>query len=132
MHSSDSKAAADVAALAGQMLPWWPDLLRLPSVIRERAPGARAAVVEVPANDREKILRRAAANEVFDVTSRVAATDMANGIRNDRIDHTSHDIEIFCKEGYGGRPNQGVAGAGPAQSFTCALFVPGRAGHRAA
>lgn len=86
------------------MLPWWPDLLRLPSVIREWKPGAQAAVVEVPANHNEKILRRAAANAVFDVTSRVAATDMANSIRNNRIDRTSHEIGIFCKDGYGETP----------------------------
>ncbi|MFI6125425.1 hypothetical protein ACIBCU_37910 [Streptomyces sp. NPDC051064] len=103
----------DLAALVGQVLPWWPDLLRHPKVIREWRPGARAAVVEVPANDNEKILRRAAANDVFDVTSRAAATDMANGIRNSRIDHTNNDIRIFCKDGYGETPNQVTAGAVP-------------------
>lgn len=106
-----------VAALVGQMLPWWPDLLRLPSVIREWKPGAQAAVVEVPANDNEKILRRAAANAIFDVTARTAVTDMANDIRNNRIDHTRHDIEIFCKEGYGTTPNQVIAGAVPDTSL---------------
>ncbi|MER5586552.1 hypothetical protein ABT090_33630 [Streptomyces asoensis] len=103
----------DVAALVGQELPWWPDLLRLPSVIREWKPEAQAAVVEVPANDNEKILRRVAANDVFDVSSRAAARDMANSIRNDRIDHTNHEIEIFCKDGFGESPNQVVAGAVP-------------------
>ncbi|MGW4438088.1 hypothetical protein ACWELO_20415 [Streptomyces sp. NPDC004596] len=103
----------DVATLVGQALPWWPRLLRLPSVIRQWKPGAQAAVVEIPANDNEKILRSAAANDVFDVTSRVAVTDMANSIRNDRIDHTRHEIEIFCKEGYGKTPNPVVAGAVP-------------------
>ncbi|MFF5131007.1 hypothetical protein ACFY41_29300 [Streptomyces syringium] len=103
----------DVAALAGQVLPWWPDLLRLPRVIRQWQPGARAAVVEVPANDSEKVLRQAAANDVFDVTSRAAVTDMANDIRNSRIDHTGHEIKIFCKDGYGETPNQVVAGAVP-------------------
>ncbi|MFE0580208.1 hypothetical protein [Streptomyces sp. NPDC058874] len=103
----------DVAALAGQVMPWWPDLLRLSSLIREWKPGAQAAVAEIPANDNEKILRRAAANEGFDVTSRVAATDMANSIRNNRIDNTRHEIETFCKEGYGDTPNQIVPGAVP-------------------
>ncbi|WP_329203368.1 hypothetical protein [Streptomyces sp. NBC_01435] len=70
-------------------------------------------MVEVPANADEKILRRAAANESFDVTSRAAAMDMANGIRNNRIDTTSHEIEIFCKKGYGDTPNQVVPGAVP-------------------
>ncbi|MEW5631201.1 hypothetical protein AB1388_32330 [Streptomyces hydrogenans] len=104
---------ADVAAYVGQVLPWWPDLLRLPSLIRAWEPGSPAAVAEVPANDNEKILRRAAANEGFDVTSRVAATDMANSIRNNRIDNANHEIEIFCKEGYGDTPNQVVPGAVP-------------------
>ncbi|WP_331750104.1 hypothetical protein OG529_36765 (plasmid) [Streptomyces longwoodensis] len=103
----------DVAAYVGQAMPWWPDLLRLPHLIRKWKPGAQAAVVEVPPNDNERILRRAAANEVFDVTSRVAATDMANSIRNNRIDNTNHEIEIFCKEGYGDTPNQVVPGAVP-------------------
>ncbi|MET9760046.1 hypothetical protein ABZ016_13470 [Streptomyces sp. NPDC006372] len=103
----------DVATLAGQDLPWWPDLLRLPQVIREWQPGAPAAVVEVPANDNEKILRQAASNEAFDVTSRVAVTDMANSIRNNRIDNTAHEIDIFCKDGYHEKPNPVVVGAVP-------------------
>ncbi|MFI1441819.1 hypothetical protein [Streptomyces fructofermentans] len=103
----------DVATYVGQVLPWWPDLLRLPSLIRAWKPGAQVAMVEIPANDNEKVLRRVAANESFDVTSRVAATDMANGIRNNRIDNTNHEIEIFCMEGYGDRPNQVVPGAVP-------------------
>ncbi|MFE5519828.1 hypothetical protein ACFQ9Q_19195 [Streptomyces virginiae] len=103
----------DVAALTGQVLPWWPDLLRLSSLIREWKPGTPAPVVEVPANDNEKILRRVAANDTFDVTSRVAATDMANNIRNNRIDNTNHEIEIFCKDRYGDTPNQVIAGAVP-------------------
>ncbi|MET9550801.1 hypothetical protein ABZY36_36720 [Streptomyces sp. NPDC006627] len=44
-------AWGDVAALAGHDLPWWPDLLRLPHLIRAWQPGAPAAVVEVPANN---------------------------------------------------------------------------------
>ncbi|WP_367140694.1 MULTISPECIES: hypothetical protein [Streptomyces] len=103
----------DVAALVGQVLPWWPDLLRLPRVIRQWEPGAQAAVVEVPANGNERILRRAGANQVFDVTSRAAVTDMANSIRNDRIDHTSLEIEMFCKDVHGEMANPVVAGAVP-------------------
>lgn len=102
-----------VAALVGQVLPWWPGHLRLPSLIRAWAPGAQAAVVEVPADDDEKTLRRAAANDAFDVTSRTAATDMANEIRNARIRDTNTEIRIFCKDGYGKTPNQVVAGAVP-------------------
>ncbi|MFB6931305.1 hypothetical protein [Streptomyces chartreusis] len=103
----------DVAALAGQALPWWPDLLRIPRVIREWKPGAQVAVVEVPANDNERILRQAATNDVIDITSQVAATDMANTIRNNRVDHTGQEIEIFCKDGYGETSDQVVAGAVP-------------------
>lgn len=103
----------DVAALAGQDLPWWPHLLRLPQLIREWKPGAPAAVVEVPPNGNEKVLRRAARNEGFDVTSHLAATDMANDIRNERIDHTNHDNEIFGKEGYGDTPNPVAIAAVP-------------------
>ncbi|MFG2719941.1 hypothetical protein ACGFW5_16850 [Streptomyces sp. NPDC048416] len=40
--------------------------------------------------------------DALDVTSHLAATDMANGIRDDRIgDAARHDNEIFGKEGYG-------------------------------
>ncbi|MEU2440203.1 hypothetical protein ABZ595_29095 [Streptomyces rubradiris] len=103
----------DVAALAGQDLPWWPALLRLPHLIREWKPGAPAAVVEVPANDNEEILRRVVGNDAFDVTSHLAATDMANDIRNNRIDGTRHDNEIFGKRGYGKTPNPVVIAAAP-------------------
>ncbi|WP_413804597.1 hypothetical protein [Streptomyces sp. OE57] len=61
----------------------------------------------------KRALRRAAANVDFHVTSRVAATDMANGIRDNRIDHTTHEIEIFCKNGQSKTPNQVAAGAVP-------------------
>ncbi|MFJ1869418.1 hypothetical protein ACIOD1_33015 [Streptomyces sp. NPDC088097] len=103
----------DVGELVGQVLPWWPGLLRQSTLIREWRPGAAPTEVEVPANDDERILRRAAANPHFDVTSRAAATDMANTIRNERIQHTALEVRIFCKEGYGETPNQVVAGAVP-------------------
>ncbi|MFE1190121.1 hypothetical protein [[Kitasatospora] papulosa] len=103
----------DAAALAGHDLPWWPDLLRLPHLIRQWKPGAPAAVLEVPANSNEKILRRVVGNDAFDVTSHLAATDMANDIRNNRIDGTRHDNEIFGKEGHGDRRNPVVIAAEP-------------------
>ncbi|MFF6979273.1 hypothetical protein ACFZAV_16355 [Streptomyces sp. NPDC008343] len=103
----------NIATLAGQDLPWWPDLLRLPQVIRMWQPGAPPAVVEVPANDDEEILRRAAGNATFDGPSRAAVTDMANSIRNNRIDNTTHEIDIFCEDGPHDRPNPIVAGALP-------------------
>ncbi|MFE4177266.1 hypothetical protein ACFRR7_35390 [Streptomyces sp. NPDC056909] len=56
-------------------------------------------MVEVPANDNEKILRQAAAKYMFDGTSRAVVTDMTNSNRNNRIDHTTHEIGIFCKDG---------------------------------
>ncbi|MFD7167378.1 hypothetical protein [Streptomyces violascens] len=66
------------------------------TLIRQWRPGSPSAVVEIPASDREKTLRRAADNATFVPTARAAATDMANSIRNDRVDSTAHDIEIFC------------------------------------
>ncbi|WP_405983295.1 hypothetical protein [Streptomyces sp. NBC_00872] len=38
---------------------------------------------------------------------------MANSNRNNRIDHTTHEIGIFCKDRYGQTPNPVVAGAVP-------------------
>ncbi|WP_372412099.1 hypothetical protein [Streptomyces luteireticuli] len=84
-----------VAQLAGQDLPWWPDLLRSARIIRQWHPGAPALVAEVSASTRERTLRRAAANGVFDATAQAALTDMANDIRNDRVHDTEHDIDIF-------------------------------------
>ncbi|WP_246259632.1 hypothetical protein [Streptomyces typhae] len=65
------------------------------------------------ANDNEMILRRVVGNDAFDITSHLAATDMANDIGNDRIDHTRHDNEIFGKEGYGERRNPVLIAAEP-------------------
>ncbi|MFG2961606.1 hypothetical protein ACGF5O_48840 [Streptomyces sp. NPDC048291] len=103
----------DVAALAGTDLPWWPDLLRLPQVIRLWQPGTKATVVAVPPNEQETVLRRAADNKAFDDAARAAVTDVANDIRNNRIDHTRHDNEIFGKRGHGTKPNPVVIGAVP-------------------
>ncbi|MGW7064943.1 hypothetical protein ACWGHM_41535 [Streptomyces sp. NPDC054904] len=103
----------DIGELVGQVLPWWPSLLRQAPLIREWKPGVAPVEIEVPANDDERILRRAAANLDFDVTSRAAATDMANTIRNERVQHTDLEVRIFCKEGYGETPNQVIAGAVP-------------------
>ncbi|MCX5078879.1 hypothetical protein OHA84_37360 (plasmid) [Streptomyces sp. NBC_00513] len=103
----------DVGELVGQVLPWWPGLLRQSTLIREWRPGAAPTEVEVLANDDERILRRTAANPNLDVTSRAAATDMANTIRNERTQHAALEVRIFCKEGYGETPNQVVAGAVP-------------------
>ncbi|MCF3143765.1 hypothetical protein [Streptomyces platensis] len=103
----------DVVALAGQPLPWWPDLLRLPELIREWKPGSPAAVAQVPSNRTEKILRRVARNDAFDVTSHLAVTDMANDIRNDRTDSCEHENEIFGRDRYGESPNPVVIAAVP-------------------
>ncbi|MFI1502611.1 hypothetical protein [Streptomyces platensis] len=102
-----------VAALAGQALPWWPYLLRLPELIREWKPGAAAVVAQVPSNNNEKILRRVESNDAFDVTSHLAVRDMANDIRNSRTDSVEHENEIFGKEGYGETPNPVVIAAEP-------------------
>ncbi|MER5781314.1 hypothetical protein ABT104_06230 [Streptomyces mobaraensis] len=84
-----------VAQLAGQDLPWWPGLLRSAELIRQWQPGAPALVAEVPAGTGEQILRRAAANSVFDAAAQAALTYMANDIRNDRVRNAEHDIELF-------------------------------------
>jgi len=103
-----------VARLAGQVLPWWPELLRLPDLIRAWQPGAESAVVELPANTNEKILRRAAANPALEADSRAAVTDMANDIRNDRIT-TGVLIDISTTRGTGedGKPAVMVLAAVP-------------------
>nr|MDT0521284.1 hypothetical protein [Streptomyces sp. DSM 41633] len=85
----------DVAALAGQALPWWPERLRLPELIRAWKPGSPAAVADVPPNTNEQILRRVARTPVFDVTSHLAVTDMANSIRNNRTDNVEQENETF-------------------------------------
>lgn len=90
-----------------------PTCCALPHLIRAWKPGARAAVVEVPANNNEKIPRRVRSNDAFDVTSHLAATDLANDVRNNRIDGTLHDNEIFGKEGHGKRRALVVIAAEP-------------------
>ncbi|MEU9671822.1 hypothetical protein AB0E25_41260 [Streptomyces bobili] len=67
----------------------------------------------MPANNNEKILHRVVGNDAFDVTSHLAATDMANDIRNNRIDGTLHDNHIFGKEGRGDRRNPVTIAAEP-------------------
>ncbi|MFF7182955.1 hypothetical protein [Streptomyces sp. NPDC008121] len=101
----------DIAALAGQVLPWWPRLLRLPHAIRHWEPGAQAAVVSIPLSDQEIILHRAAASGVFDTIASAALRDMANSIHNDRVRETRREIEIFCKGREGEIPNPVIAGA---------------------
>ncbi|MFB6807643.1 hypothetical protein [Streptomyces sp. NPDC056387] len=103
----------DVAALAGQDLPWWPERLRLPELIRAWKPGSPAAVVEVPAHTNEMILRRVAHAAVFDVTSHLAVTDMANSIRNNRTDNIQNESETFAGAGPHETPNRIVAAAVP-------------------
>ncbi|MFD3937836.1 hypothetical protein ACFWSF_24155 [Streptomyces sp. NPDC058611] len=96
----------DVAALAGQALPWWPERLRLPELIRAWKPGSPAAVVKVPPNANEQILRRVARIPVFDVTSHLAVTDMANSIRNNRTDSVKNENETFAGAGPHDTPNR--------------------------
>ncbi|KIF05672.1 hypothetical protein PL81_12035 [Streptomyces sp. RSD-27] len=103
----------DLVALAGQALPWWPELLRLPELIRAWKPGSPAAVAEVPSNRNERTLRRVARNDAFDVTSHLAVTDMANSIRNNRTDGALQDNEIFGKDRPHQTPNPVVIAAVP-------------------
>ncbi|MEU6680990.1 hypothetical protein [Streptomyces sp. NPDC046925] len=83
------------ATLAGHELPWWPHLLRLPHVIRQWQPGAATTIAKVPSNDNEVLLRRVAANTIFESSSHLAATHMANQIRNERTDNIRHENETF-------------------------------------
>ncbi|MET8624672.1 hypothetical protein ABZW30_13100 [Kitasatospora sp. NPDC004669] len=84
-----------VADLAGQSLPWWPDLLRRPEVIRLWEPGSPAVVADVLADDREQVLRRAARNTAFSEPARSALNAMADAIRNQRVEGVATDIQIF-------------------------------------
>ncbi len=102
-----------VTALAGQPLPWWPRLLRLPQLIRAWHPGAPPIVAEVPPGDDERILRRAARNDAFGIASRIAVTAMADGIRNHRADSAEHDSETFDRKTCGEKPNLVVIAARP-------------------
>ncbi|MFJ4192090.1 hypothetical protein [Kitasatospora sp. NPDC089509] len=85
----------DVADLVGQPLPWWPGLLRRPEVVRQWQPGAAAVVAQVPAEDRETALRKAARNPAFRADARTALTNMADQIRNQRVEGVASEIKIF-------------------------------------
>jgi hypothetical protein len=103
-----------VAQLAGQALPWWPELLRLPDLIRAWQPGAAPVMVELPANTNEKVLRRAAGNTALPADCVVAITDMANDIRNSRIvSGLLADIATVGGQGQNGRPVVMVLAAVP-------------------
>ncbi|MFJ4674046.1 hypothetical protein [Kitasatospora purpeofusca] len=84
-----------VADLVGQSLPWWPGLLRRPEVIRQWRPGAAAVVADVPVEARETVLRTAARNPVFSTAACTALTNLANQIRNQRVDGVASEIKIF-------------------------------------
>ncbi|MGW3185441.1 hypothetical protein ACWDD9_39845 [Kitasatospora sp. NPDC001119] len=84
-----------VADLVGQPLPWWPGLLRRPEVVRQWQPGAAAVVAGVPAEQRETALRKAARNPAFSAAARTALTNMADQIRNQRVEDVASDIQIF-------------------------------------
>lgn len=88
-----------VTKLVGQRLPWWPDLLRRADVISQWSPGAPVTHAELLPDEEETILREAA-----DLWRRVpgaqaALTDLANSLRNQRIDSINSDIRIFGKHG---------------------------------
>ncbi len=102
-----------VAALAGQPLPWWPRLLRLPRLIRAWEPGTPPTVTKVPSDDNETILRSAARSDAFDIASRAAVTAMANDIRNHRTDSVAHENGAFGGKGSGEGPNPVVIAAEP-------------------
>ncbi|MFF9034901.1 P-loop NTPase fold protein [Streptomyces sp. NPDC014892] len=84
-----------VGTLAGQPLPWWPSLLRLPDLVTEWRPGAEPAVVRVPADEDETTLRRAARNTSLPAAARTALDDMANAMRNQRVDDVERTVRLY-------------------------------------
>ncbi|MFD0351992.1 hypothetical protein ACFQ0M_49250 [Kitasatospora aburaviensis] len=52
-------------------------------------------IAEVPATPREKTLRRAAANSAFSPAALAALTNMADDMRNDRVQNVVWDIETY-------------------------------------
>ncbi|WP_159056184.1 P-loop NTPase fold protein [Streptomyces scabiei] len=81
--------------LAGQPLPWWPTALRLPELVTEWRPGAEPAVVPVPADDDETVLRRAARNTSLPERARAALDDLANAMRNQRVSGVRTSVDIY-------------------------------------
>jgi len=86
---------ARIVKLTGQPLPWWPDHLRRFEVTCRWQPGSPAVIAEVPATPRENTLRRAAANSTFSQTARAALTNMADDMRNDRVQNVARDIQTY-------------------------------------
>jgi hypothetical protein len=109
-----------VAQLAGQDLPWWPSLLRVPELIRQWRPGSKPVTVEIPADDREPVLRRAARNRTFAPVSQEVLLDMANDIRNQRVDSVAKESDIF-RSGRPGWPSRIVI---PAQHDPATHHIP--------
>ncbi|MFE7780060.1 hypothetical protein [Streptomyces nigrescens] len=84
-----------VMKLAGHALPWWPGLLRRADVISQWSPGAQVTIAEVLPDKQEATLRRAAESGAFDHAARTALTDLANALRNRRVEGVDSDIRIF-------------------------------------
>ncbi|MFC1436052.1 hypothetical protein ACEZDB_36005 [Streptacidiphilus sp. N1-3] len=94
-----------VAQLAGQALPWWPDLLRHPDLIRAWRPDAGPAVASPLPSADETALRRAAGKAAqVSYLCELAVTDMANDIRNDRVESVLLDIRTSYGRGEDGTP----------------------------
>ncbi|MEE1763893.1 P-loop NTPase fold protein [Streptomyces sp. SP18BB07] len=84
-----------VSTLAGQPLPWWPSLLRLPELVTEWRPGAEPVVVRVPADEDETTLRRAARNTSLPAEARAALDDLANAMRNQRVSSVEGTVSLY-------------------------------------
>ncbi|MER6161196.1 P-loop NTPase fold protein [Streptomyces sp. NPDC001868] len=84
-----------VSTLAGQPLPWWPNLLRLPELVTEWRPGAEPAVVRVPADEDETVLRRAARNAALPEEARAALVDLANTMRNQSVSGVEGTVGLY-------------------------------------
>ncbi|OMI91380.1 hypothetical protein BSZ07_00285 [Streptomyces sp. M1013] len=88
-----------VTRLVGQPLPWWPSLLRRADVISQWAPGAPVAIADVLPGEQETTLRKAASVWWPDDAAKAALIDMANSMRNRRIDSLNSEIRIFGEHG---------------------------------
>ncbi|MFE3717572.1 hypothetical protein [Streptomyces cyaneofuscatus] len=84
-----------VTRLVGQPLPWWPSLLRRSDVISQWSPGAPITIAEIVPDEQEATLRQAASYWSVDSPARTALVDLANSLRNRRIDSLNSEIRIF-------------------------------------
>ncbi|MFB7998774.1 hypothetical protein ACFC4G_38845 [Streptomyces sp. NPDC056002] len=88
-----------VTKLVGQRLPWWPALLRRADVISQWSPGAPVTIAELLPDEEEMTLRGAAGIKWPVPDVQTALTDLANALRNQRVDSVNRDSRIFSENG---------------------------------